>query len=51
VRRLPPENLDLNIDDIAEAVDDKEAMQWVNRLIKERDVLASDFQPRDNGGR
>jgi cysteine synthase len=30
----------LNIRDIAEAVDEKKAMQWPHRLIKEQGILA-----------
>lgn len=35
-----PENLDLNMVDIAEAVGDEEAMQWAHRLMKEEGILA-----------
>ncbi|WP_269618384.1 cysteine synthase A [Zhongshania sp. BJYM1] len=35
-----PDNLDLNMVDIAEAATDDEAMQWAHRLMKEEGILA-----------
>lgn len=39
-RGFPPEDRGLNITDIAEAVGDKEAMQWTHRLMKVEGIFA-----------